>query len=91
MTPRKKTKIWSVYVLRCADNSLYTGITNDMERRLKMHNDGIAARYTRGRLPVCLGYQEHRMTRSQALKREHAIKAMTRRAKEKLLSAAAAE
>ena len=76
---------WFVYILRCADGSLYTGITNDLERRLEQHNEGTASRYTRSRLPVELVYQEQPTTKSKALKRELAIKAMSRKAKESLI------
>lgn len=76
---------WFVYMLRCADGSLYTGITKDLDRRCRQHNDGTASRYTRSRRPTCLVYQERQPSRSAALKREAAIKAMTRREKEGLL------
>jgi UV DNA damage endonuclease len=69
---------WFVYLLRCADGSLYTGISKDVKRRCQQHNAGIASRYTRSRLPVKMVYQEAAATRSLALKREAAIKAMTR-------------
>ena len=72
---------WFVYILRCADGSLYTGITNDVKRRCKQHNDGSASRYTRSRRPTKLVWQEAQPSRSSALKREAAIKALTRRAK----------
>ena len=72
---------WFVYMLCCADGSLYTGITNDVERRCRQHNDGKASRYTRSRRPTKLVWQEVQPSRSSALKREAAIKAMTRRAK----------
>ncbi|MFM8735605.1 MAG: GIY-YIG nuclease family protein [Pirellulales bacterium] len=72
---------WLVYILRCRDGSLYTGITNDLSRRLKTHAAGKASRYTRSRLPVRLAYQEPQPTRSQALKREVAIKKLSRRGK----------
>ena len=72
---------WFVYVVRCRDGSLYTGITNALERRLSRHDAGKASRYTRSRLPVRLVYQEPSENRSSALKREWAIKAMTRRGK----------
>jgi predicted GIY-YIG superfamily endonuclease len=72
---------WFVYMLRCADSSLYTGITNDLMRRCRQHNDGKASRYTRTRRPTKLVWQEVQPSRSSALKREAAIKAMTRRAK----------
>ena len=76
---------WFVYVLRCADGSLYTGITNDLRRRLAAHRAGTASRYTRARRPVHLVYQEPRRTRSSALKREAAIKRLPRATKLKML------
>jgi len=76
---------WLVYILRCADDSLYTGITNDLPRRLKQHNAGTASRFTRSRLPAVLVYQEAQASRSHALKRELAIKALSRQAKESLI------
>lgn len=76
---------WFVYLLRCADDSLYTGITNDVERRCQQHNAGTASRYTRSRLPVELVYRESQASRSLALKRELAIKRLTRQKKEALI------
>jgi UV DNA damage endonuclease len=76
---------WFVYILRCADGSLYTGITNDLARRVDQHNAGTASRYTRSRLPVVLEYQEEQPNQSTALKRELAIKALSRKAKEALI------
>jgi len=70
-----------VYVLRCGDGSLYTGITNHLARRLAAHRAGTASRYTRSRRPVRLVYQERRRTRSAALRREAAIKRLPRAAK----------
>jgi putative endonuclease len=75
---------WMVYLARCRDGSLYTGITTDPERRLKQHNKGLGAAYTRSRLPVTLVYQEAAGNRSEALRRERAIKSLTRAAKEVL-------
>jgi predicted GIY-YIG superfamily endonuclease len=72
---------WFVYMVRCADDSLYTGIAKDVARRCQKHNDGRASRYTRSRLPVELVYQEAHPDQSSALKREAAIKAMDRRGK----------
>src|SRR4051794_13600347 len=69
---------WFVYIVRCGDGSLYTGITTDMNRRCKQHNAGTASRYTRSRRPVRLVYHEVRRNRSSALKREVSIKAMNR-------------
>lgn len=79
---------WLVYILRCADGTLYTGITKDLTRRCDQHNAGTASRYTRSRLPVVLVYQESQASRSLALKRELAIKALTRQKKELLIRAA---
>jgi putative endonuclease len=77
---------WFVYILRCADDTLYTGITRDVERRLREHNgdNRRGAAYTRGRRPVDVIYREACSSRSQAARREHEIRAMTREDKEKL-------
>lgn len=72
---------WLVYLVECADGTLYCGITNDVERRLAAHNAGHASRYTRSRLPVRLAWSEPASDRGAALRRELAVKAMTRRAK----------
>lgn len=74
---------WYLYILRCGDGSLYTGITTDVEKRLEAHRSGKGAKYTRGRGPLELVYRELCGTHSQALKRELRVKAMTR--EEKLL------
>ncbi len=78
---------WTVYILRCSDNSLYTGITRDLNRRLNEHNhdNRLAAAYTRARRPVTLMYQEAHLDRSSASKRESVIKKMTKAEKEKLI------
>ena len=78
---------WTVYILRCADHSLYTGITCDVEKRLNEHNNNnrLAAAYTRSRRPVRLVYQETHIDRSSASKREAAIKKMEKAEKEKLI------
>ena len=76
--------VWTVYLARCADGSLYTGITTDPVRRLAEHNRGSGAAYTRSRLPVVLVYLEQAENRGQALRREHAIKRMSRADKEAL-------
>ncbi|MCI8992553.1 MAG: GIY-YIG nuclease family protein [Eubacterium sp.] len=73
------------YILKCADNSLYTGWTNDIEHRLEMHNRKKGAKYTRGRTPVELVYLEISDTKEEAMKREAAIKKLTRTEKEKLI------
>jgi predicted GIY-YIG superfamily endonuclease len=77
--PAKKK--WFVYLLRCADGSLYTGITKDVNRRCQQHNAGTASRYTRSRRPTKLVWQEAQPSQSAALKREAAIKVMTRKEK----------
>ena len=69
---------WYVYILECADRTLYTGITNNLQQRLKNHNDGTAARYTRGRGPVRIVYHEIQEDRSEASRREMQIKKLTR-------------
>ncbi len=76
---------WGVYMLRCGDGSLYTGSTNDLERRLKAHQSGRGGKYTRSHLPVALAYWEEAADRSAALRREAEIKAMAREEKLKLL------
>ena len=76
---------WFVYIVRCIDDTLYTGITKDVDRRLEQHNAGTASRYTRSRLPVSLEYQEEQPNQSMALKRELAIKALSRQEKESLI------
>lgn len=78
---------WSVYIVRCADDTLYTGIAKDVARRVEEHNSNgvLAASYTRARRPVVLVYQEAVASRSDALKREYQIKQMSRKAKERLL------
>ncbi len=86
-TPQSSADAWFVYILQCGDGSLYTGITKDVSRRCERHNAGTASRYTRSRLPVSVVYQEVQATQSLALKREVAIKAMSRQAKEALILA----
>ena len=80
-----KPATWFVYILRCADGSLYTGITLELTRRFEQHNAGTASRYTRSRLPVSIEYHEIQTTRSSALKRELEIKSMSRKEKEVLI------
>ena len=74
-------ELWYLYILKCSDGSLYTGITQDIHRRIKIHNDGKGAKYTRCRLPVSLLYSEIKLTKSEALKRELQIKAWPREKK----------
>lgn len=69
---------WYLYILRCGDDTLYTGITTDVPRRLAAHREGKGAKYTRGRGPLTLLYQEECGTHSRALKRELEIKALPR-------------
>ena len=85
-TKKTRDAKWYVYLLRCADNSLYTGITTDLIRRAQQHQAGTASRYTRSRLPVNLVYQEAQASHCLALKRELSIKRLTKEQKEKLVS-----
>lgn len=75
---------WSVYIVRCEDDSLYTGIAKDVKARLVKHNSGKGAAYTRSRRPVRLLYKQDGLTHSQALVREAQIKSLPRSSKEKL-------
>lgn len=78
---------WFVYMVRCADNSLYTGITNDLDRRINEHNGAKkGARYTRSRQPVTLVYQERVATRSLASQREYVLKRLKKADKEQLIA-----
>ncbi len=79
---------WFVYVVRCRDGTLYTGISRDVAARVAMHNQGKGARYTRGRGPVALVHEERRKTQGAALRREAAIKALSRSQKLLLLEGA---
>ena len=80
-------KKWYVYILRCGDETLYCGISDDVEKRLEVHRSGKGAKYTRGRTPLELVYVEVCQSHSEALKREHAVKKMSRPAKLKLIEA----
>ncbi|MEE8248897.1 MAG: GIY-YIG nuclease family protein [Gammaproteobacteria bacterium] len=77
---------WHVYVVRCADTTLYTGIATDLPARIAQHNAGRGAKYTNGRRPVTLVYQEEAADRGAALRREHQIKRLTPQAKRALVS-----
>lgn len=77
---------WFVYMLRCGDGSLYTGYTDDVFRRLAVHQSGKGAKYTRSRLPVTLAYWEELPDRPAALRREAAIKRLTRQQKLRLIT-----
>ena len=81
--------IWYLYILRCKDDTLYTGITTDVARRLEAHRSGKGAKYTRGRGPLELVYSESCGTHSQALKRELQVKALSREEKQLLIAGAA--
>ncbi len=74
------------YILECSDTTLYTGYTNDLEKRISVHNSGKWAKYTRSRLPVKLVYSESFESASEARKREYAIKQLSRNEKEKLIN-----
>jgi predicted GIY-YIG superfamily endonuclease len=84
---KRGKKEWSVYMLRCGDGSLYTGIAKDVVARLLQHQKGRGAAYTRTHLPVDLVYQEVRFTRSGALVREARLKRLSRPQKERLIAA----
>ena len=86
MADRKNETAWCLYIVECADTRLYTGITNDLEQRLARHNDGTAARFTRGRRPVCLVYREPHPDRSSASRRELQVKKLSRQEKLALIS-----
>ncbi len=81
---------WYLYVLVCKDGTLYTGITSDLVRRIRQHRNGKASRYTRSRLPVKLVYQERCPGRSAALRKEYALKQLTRKEKEAYIAARSA-
>ena len=84
---QSKKPQWFVYILRCADNSLYTGITVDLARRLSEHNfSPLGAKYTRGRRPVKLVYQEKCASRSMAAKKEREIKSLDKSEKESMIA-----
>jgi predicted GIY-YIG superfamily endonuclease len=76
---------WSLYILKCCDGSLYTGISNNIDRRFLAHQEGKASRYTRTRRPVALVYREECGSRSQALTRECAVKTLSRPRKDALI------
>ena len=77
---------WYVYILRCVDDTLYCGSTNDLQKRLQLHRAGKGAKYTRGRGPLELVYWEQLATQSDALKRERAIKTLSRPEKLNLIA-----
>ncbi|AZO93262.1 GIY-YIG nuclease family protein [Halocella sp. SP3-1] len=77
--------MYYVYIVECSDGTYYTGYTNNIEERIKKHNQGKGARYTRGRGPVILQYSESFSSRSRAMKREYEIKQLSRKEKKVLL------
>ncbi|MBS6559002.1 MAG: GIY-YIG nuclease family protein [Clostridiales bacterium] len=76
------------YIVECKDKTLYTGWTNDLQKRIKTHNDGKGAKYTKSRLPVRLVYYEVYKTKQEAMRREYEIKQLTRKQKKKLIEKA---
>lgn len=85
MNRNKDASVWFLYVLECADGSFYTGISNNLQERIKEHNSGRGSKYARSRLPVKLIYSETYTTKSRALKREIEVKSLTRTQKEELV------
>ena len=77
---------WQVYIILCSDNTLYTGITTDIQRRFAQHASGLGAKYFRGRQPLRVVYQENGHTRSSASRREVVIKTLVRADKDRLIS-----
>ena len=83
--------MYYIYILKCKDGTYYTGYTNNIEKRVRIHNDKKGAKYTRGRTPVTLVYEESFATKAEALKREYMIKQMSRAEKEALIHSKAEE
>ena len=77
--------VYTIYILRCSDRSLYTGITNDMKSRMRAHRDGTGSKYVRAKLPFKVVYTEVADGRSAASRREYEIKQLTKDAKEQLI------
>ena len=84
--PAASRTSWHVYIVRCADRTLYTGVAKDLPARVAAHNDGRGAKYTRSRLPVKLVYSARAVDRGAALRREYAIKQLSRAAKRALIA-----
>jgi predicted GIY-YIG superfamily endonuclease len=82
---KKKRVKWLLYILKCGDGTLYTGITTDLDRRTAQHNNGTASRYTRSRLPVVVLHQEPCRDRSSALKKEYVMKQLSRPEKDEYI------
>ncbi|TDJ33467.1 MAG: GIY-YIG nuclease family protein [Gammaproteobacteria bacterium] len=78
--------MWYVYILECADHTFYTGITTNLDERLREHNEGNGARYTRGRRPLRLVYSEDARDRSEAQSHEYRIKQLSRKEKSRLIA-----
>ena len=78
---KKKKQSWFVYILLCSDSTLYTGITNNINKRVEDHKKGIGAKYTKGRSPLSLIWQEKHPNKSSASKREYEIKSLTKKQK----------
>ena len=85
MKKRQKEITAYIYILKCSDQTFYTGWTTDLEKRLKAHNEGKASKYTRGKLPVKIVYYESFRKREEAMKREYQIKKLSRKQKEELI------
>lgn len=83
---RMRRDPWVLYILKCSDGSLYTGIAKDLQKRFRTHSAGKGAKYTRSRLPVEIVYQEICKSRTKALVRECAVKSLSRKSKEALIS-----
>lgn len=77
--------MWFVYIIKCSDNTLYAGITNNLERRIKKHDNKLGAKYTKARTPVKLVYKEKYLTRADALRREFQIKKLQKEEKMALI------
>jgi putative endonuclease len=88
MKTKSRSKSVSVYIVRCSDNSLYTGVSRDLKARVLAHNAGRGAKYTKAHRPVVLVYSEKCRSRSQALRREYQIKQWSKARKETLISSA---
>lgn len=86
--PGAPAEPWWVYIVRCADGTLYCGVARDVDARVAQHNAARGAKYTRGRLPVALVWRERQATRGDALRRELDVKRLTRSAKLRLLAQA---
>ena len=91
MSPETIDKPWSVYIVRCIDNTFYTGISNDIEKRVTAHNKSRGAKYTKTRLPVVLVYSKIIGSKSEACKEEYRIKQLTKAEKENLIGSSSTE